>query len=150
MCHVPEFKLLEMGRVPQQRHALQNAETEHEYSECESGKFSDIHVSEMGGGAPVPHFLTDLGGPGLPPHFFPACHWLLRIRILSENVLSWHDQISNRTARNRGFPGPSAIMSITIETQNGVYESDRFGTPHSMRYGGVVGRFSKPFVARTA
>jgi len=26
----------------------------------------------MGGGAPVPHFLTDLGGPGLPPHFFPG------------------------------------------------------------------------------
>jgi len=59
--------------------------------------------------------------PLSPPHFFPACDWLLPLRILSENVLTWHDQISNRTARNRGFPGPSAIMSITIETQKRIY-----------------------------
>ena len=24
----------------------------------------------MGGGAPVPRFLTELGGPAAPPHFF--------------------------------------------------------------------------------
>ena len=47
----------------------------------------------MGGGAPVPHFLTDLGGPAAPPHFFLACHWLLQIQVLSEIELTWHDQI---------------------------------------------------------
>jgi len=47
----------------------------------------------MGGGAPVPHFLTDLGGPAAPPHFFLACHWLLQIQFPSENELTWHDQI---------------------------------------------------------
>jgi len=82
-----------MGRVPQQRQAPQNAQIELEYSESESDKSSDIHAPEMGGGAPVPHFLTDLGGPAAPPHFFLVCHWLLQIQFLSENELTWHDQI---------------------------------------------------------
>jgi len=101
-----------------------------EYSKSESGKSSDIHASEIGGGAAVPHLLNDLGGPAAPPDFFLACHWLLQIQFLSENELTWHDQISNHTARNWRFPGLSAISAITIETKKSLNESDRFRTPH--------------------
>jgi len=47
----------------------------------------------MGGGAVVPQFLTDLGGPAAPPYVFLACHWLLQIQFPSENELTWHAQI---------------------------------------------------------
>ena len=93
MRHVPEVQLLGMGRVPQRRQTPQNAQIELEYSYSESGKSSDTHASEMGVGAAVPHFLTDLGGPAAPPHFFLACLWLLQTQFLSENELTWHDQI---------------------------------------------------------
>jgi len=128
-----------MGRVPQQREAPQNAQIELEYSSAESGKSSDIQASEMGGGAAVPYFLNDLGGPAAPPHFFLSCHWLLHIQFLSESELTWHDQISNYTARNWRFPGLSTISAITIETKKSLNESDCFRTPYSTHVEGVVG-----------
>ena len=94
----------------------------------------------MGGGAAVPHFITDLGGPAAPPHFFLACHWLLHIQFLLENELTWHGHISTHTARNWRSPGLSTISAITIETQKSLNESDRFRTPHSTQVGCVVGR----------
>jgi len=96
----------------------------------------------MGGGA---HFLTDLGGPAAPPHFFLACHWLLQIQFLSETELTWHDQISNHTAQNWRFPGLATISAITIETKKSLNESDRFRTPHSTHVEGVVGRSAAAF-----
>jgi len=99
----------------------------------------------MGGGAAVPHFDTDLGGPAAPPHFLLACHWLLQIQFLSENELTWHDQISNHAARNWRFPGLSTISAITIETKKSLNESDRFRTPHLTHVGGVVGRSAAAF-----
>jgi len=99
----------------------------------------------LGGGAAPPHFLNDLRGPSAAPHFFLSCHWLLQIQFLSENKLTWHDQISNYTARNWRFPGLSTISANTIETNKSLNESDRFRTPHSTHVEGVVGRSAAAF-----
>jgi len=99
----------------------------------------------MGGGAAVPHFLTDLGGPAAPPHFFLACHWLQQIQFLSANELTWRHQISNHAARNWRFPGLFKISAITIETRKSLNESDRFRTLHSTQAGVVVGRSAAAF-----
>jgi len=104
----------------------------------------------MGGGAAVPHFLTDLGGPAASPRSFLACHGLLQIQFLLENELTWRDQISNHSGRNWRFPGLSTISAITLEIQKCLDESDRSRTPPSTQVGCVVGRSAAAFVARTA
>jgi len=64
-----------------------------EYSNSELGKSSDTHALEFGGGAAVPHFFTDFREPAASPQNFLACHWLSHIHFISENDLTWHDEV---------------------------------------------------------
>jgi len=100
---------------------------------------SDIHASEMRGGATAPLFLTNLGGPAASPQKFLACHWQLQIQLLVENNLTWHDQISYHTALNWRFPGLSTISVITIAIQKRQKESNSAAAGRRHRECGCCG-----------